>query len=208
MAQRTESAAKYLGPLIAKRQEHMYSNDENDKPVDFLQWAMDEGNETSVEKLTRRIIALNLALLHTSTTTFVQALYHLAENPAYSRLLREEVTAVVRTDGWTKDAISKMVRIDSFLKETQRLDGFSVVPIKRKTMKNITLSDGTFIPKGTYVAVPSHAIHNDSELYENPDTFDPFRFVELRSKDEDNTRYQMVSVNPESLGFGLGTPAW
>ena len=77
-------------------------------------------------------------------------------------------------------------------------------------MKDVTLTDGTFIPKGTIVCLPGHAIHHDHELFENPETFNPLRFVDREDKRDQhgNTRNQMVTVNAESLGFGLGRSAW
>lgn len=36
--------------------------------------------------------------------------------------MREEVEAVVQEGGWTKAAMGKMRKIDSFLRETQRLN--------------------------------------------------------------------------------------
>jgi hypothetical protein len=36
--------------------------------------------------------------------------------------LRQEVDAVITEEGWTKAGIDKMHKIDSFLRETQRLD--------------------------------------------------------------------------------------
>jgi hypothetical protein len=53
-------------------------------------------------------------------------LYRLLAHPEYLEPLREEVDAVVREDGWTKAGLDKMYKIDSFLRETQRLDGFAV----------------------------------------------------------------------------------
>lgn len=37
--------------------------------------------------------------------------------------MREEVEQVVKTDGWTKLAMQKMHKLDSFLKESQRYYG-------------------------------------------------------------------------------------
>jgi hypothetical protein len=65
------------------------------------------------------IILINKSWLQ----TFTHALYHLAAMPDYMQLMRDEVEAVVSEEGWTKNAISKMYRIDSFLKETQRFNG-------------------------------------------------------------------------------------
>lgn len=76
-------------------------------------------------------------------------------------------------------------------------------------MKDITLSDGTFIPKGTQITGPARAIHHDEEVYQNPEVFDPMRFVDLRSENpHESSKYQMTSTNPEYLSFGLGESAW
>ena len=78
----------------------------------------------------------------------------------------------------------------------------------RKAVRDVILSDGTLIPEGTHVSIPTYAIHHDPDVYENPELFDPFRFVHLQDNLDGSTRYQMVAVHPESLGFGLGKPAW
>jgi hypothetical protein len=53
-------------------------------------------------------------------------LYRLLANPKYVEPLRQEVDAVIREEGWTKAGIDKMHKIDSFLRETQRLDGLTL----------------------------------------------------------------------------------
>jgi hypothetical protein len=54
-----------------------------------------------------------------------QVLYRLLSNPEYIESLRQEVDAVIREEGWTKAGIDKMYKVDSLLRETQRLDGFT-----------------------------------------------------------------------------------
>jgi Cytochrome P450 len=49
-------------------------------------------------------------------------LYRLLANPDYIEPLRQEVDAVINEEGWTKAGIDKMHKIDSFLRESQRLD--------------------------------------------------------------------------------------
>ncbi len=55
-----------------------------------------------------------------------QVLYRLLAHPEYIEPLRQEVDAVVSEEGWTKDGIDKMHKIDSFIRETQRLDGITL----------------------------------------------------------------------------------
>jgi Cytochrome P450 len=52
-------------------------------------------------------------------------LYRLLANPEHLEPLREEVNAVIKEEGWTKAGVDKMYKIDSFLRETQRLDGLA-----------------------------------------------------------------------------------
>ena len=66
-------------------------------------------------------MTLIIAFLQTTT----QVLYRLLANPEYIEPLRQEVDAVVAEEGWTKAAMDKMHKIDSFLKETQRVDGLT-----------------------------------------------------------------------------------
>jgi hypothetical protein len=53
-------------------------------------------------------------------------LYRLLANPEYIEPLRQEVDAVITEEGWTKAGIDKMHKIDSFLRETQRVDGLNI----------------------------------------------------------------------------------
>ena len=54
----------------------------------------------------------------------------------------------------------------------------SLVFHSHKAMKDFTFSDGTFIPRGCYVATTSIGLHEDSQSYTNPTVFDPWRFFD------------------------------
>ena len=56
---------------------------------------------------------------------FTHALFYLAANPQYIGPLREEVEGIVEKEGWSKAAVDKMRKVDSFLKECQRMEGIS-----------------------------------------------------------------------------------
>ncbi len=55
--------------------------------------------------------------------TFTNTLYRLLSNPECIEPLRQEIETAVSEEGWTKAAIDKMHKVDSVLRETQRLDG-------------------------------------------------------------------------------------
>ena len=46
-------------------------------------------------------------------------------SPEYIQPLREEVESIVKEQGWTKTSILNMRKLDSFLREAQRLNSFS-----------------------------------------------------------------------------------
>jgi hypothetical protein len=51
-----------------------------------------------------------------------QVLCRLVSNPEYIEALRQEVDAAIAEEGWTKAGIDKMRKLDSFVRETQRMD--------------------------------------------------------------------------------------
>ena len=71
-----------------------------------------------------------------SIQTFTTALFDLASRPGYIERIREEVEAVVAEYGWTKVAMGRMRKLDSFLKESQRLKGFNHRKPLRKDSKS------------------------------------------------------------------------
>jgi hypothetical protein len=52
---------------------------------------------------------------------FTYALFDLTAHPTYIAALRQEAEQAVEEFGWTKAALNKMHKIDSFLRESQRM---------------------------------------------------------------------------------------
>ncbi|ETW81028.1 cytochrome P450 monooxygenase 51 [Heterobasidion irregulare TC 32-1] len=204
-------AIRHLAPIIEDRRAKLrdLGDDWNDKPNDMLMWLMEEarGDEQSTRNLALRILTVNFAAIHTSSMSFTHALYPLAANPEYARILREEVESVVATDGWTKLAMGKMHKVDSFLRESQRFDGLGVLTMQRHALKPFTFSNGQMVPTGTLLSCTSMSVHHDAENYTNADVFDPWRFSDMREGEGEAAKHQMVSTTPEFLAFGHGKHA-
>ena len=139
--------------------------------------------------------------------------------------LREEITEAVRDHGWTREGLDAMHKLDSFIKETQRMDPTSErrcllhlpfplfkqhlsVLMSRIAMKDFTFSDGTYIPKGTSIAAAIRPVHQDQGIYMDPgpDVFDGLRFYKLRGN-ENTRKYDITSTSPSFLAFGHGPHA-
>ncbi|KAI0080654.1 cytochrome P450 [Panus rudis PR-1116 ss-1] len=202
----------YLQPLIDDRMAKLreYGEDWMGKPNDFLQWTINTALETGrdVQTIVRTILVTNFAAIHTSSNSFTHAIYHLAANPEYMIPLREEVEAVINEEGWTKAAMQKLRKVDSFLRESQRMNGISGISVMRKTVAPITLSTGHHLPAGTMVVAPAVSTHLDDEYYSDPDIFNPWRFSEMREgHDGESTKHQFVSTSVDYIPFGHGRHA-
>jgi len=182
-----------------------------DAPNDMLMWLMKEakGVERSLEGLARRLLLVNFVSIETTSLSSTQVLYRLLMNPEYIEPLRQEIEGAVAEEGWTKAGIDKMHKLDSFLRETQRLHTLGIVALTRLVLRPFTFSNGVTIPAGTLVATPSSAIHMDEEIYPKPEQFDGFRFSKSCEMDGGvtTTGRSAVSTSPDHLTFGFGRHA-
>ncbi|KAF5382324.1 hypothetical protein D9757_008449 [Collybiopsis confluens] len=203
-------ATKHLEPVIRERlrkEEEFGTTDWPDKPSDLISWLLDAANtperrKNIVSEIVSRILLINMAAIH--TTTFTNTLFQLAANPDIAQPLREEFQACVNEQGWTKAAMGQMRKLDSFIKETQRLVGFEGLSSNRMVMRDFTFSNGTEVPAGTLVGVAAYALHHDADLYEKPDILDPFRFSNMRTKEGEGFKHQIVAQDHSFGLFGHG----
>ena len=88
---------------------------------------------------------------------------------------------MTRAHGWTKEAMGRLQKLDSFMKESSRLSGILgckslgctvclilffnrlvlTVSMNRKATKDFTFSNGLTIPAGYTVSVATQGIHTD-----------------------------------------------
>ncbi|KAG2342016.1 hypothetical protein BDR05DRAFT_1001281 [Suillus weaverae] len=69
--------------------------------------------------------SLSDSIPQTPSNTLTHALYHLATNPEVVQALRDEVDSIVQRDGWNIQSVAKMSKMDSFLRESARINGVS-----------------------------------------------------------------------------------
>lgn len=76
----------------------------------------------------------------------------------------------------------------------------------RITEKQITLSDGTRLPKGAFTMVGIDNM-NDESIFKDPFKFKGDRFLKMRQQPGQENRWHFVSTSPEHLVFGHGKHA-
>jgi cytochrome P450 len=93
-----------------------------------VQWVLDitPDEKMDLELLTLRLLHILVAAVHTSSVTWLNAIYDLALHPEIHDELREEITHVFAgEDGhWTKQGLTKLMKMDSFIKESARFHPF------------------------------------------------------------------------------------
>ncbi|KAE8138186.1 cytochrome P450 [Aspergillus pseudotamarii] len=196
---------KLLGPEIAKRcQREVLGDPDYQKPDDFLQWMMDlaqNDHEGDPRNIAHRLLGLtSMAVVHTSAMSITHGLYDLITMAQWLEPLRQEIQEVL--PDWKSASYSSLValrRLDSFLKESQRFNPPGELSFHRVVKKDLVLSDGLRLPKGTHICMASGPIGMDTKYVSDPDTFNALRYV-----DGDKAQSQFVHTSATSMHFGLG----
>ncbi|KAB8272529.1 cytochrome P450 [Aspergillus minisclerotigenes] len=194
-----------LGPEIVKRRQRQASGDPDyEKPDDFLQWMIDlaqNDKEGDPGNIAHRLLGLtSMAVVHTSAMSITHGLYDLITMPQWLEPLRQEIQEIM--PDWKSSSYSSLVslrRLDSFLKESQRFNPPGELSFHRVVKKDLVLSDGLRLPKGTHICMASGPIGMDTKYVSDPNTFDAFRYV-----DGDKAQSQFVHTSATSMHFGLG----
>lgn len=235
----TARAREMLTPIVEERlrdMEYCPTSFEATKSDDLIQWLLDalpESQRRDVHAQAELQLILSAASIHTTNNLLVDCIYDLAAHPDVADELRAEAIAVLESkkktgiDGWArKDSMAKLKKLDSFMKEVQRLSG-NVTSFIRKVRQPITLSDGTQLPAGTKILAPQCGISHDARYFPDPETFDAFRFYRLRMRGPDSDsidgdsssdttgssgnnnqhRFQFTTICDTNMNFGAGKHA-
>ncbi|KAM7220185.1 cytochrome P450 [Rhypophila decipiens] len=230
-----------LAPEVMRRLEeydarHQTTNlkkkkDTEPEQNDFLQWNLNHAKASgdpymySPSTLAGRILIVAFAGVHTTTFAITHAVLDIAysQTPIRSQIiseLREEITTCLNThssDGatFTKQALTSMLKLDSLLRESTRLNSLITIGLARKcTAPNglTTPYSKITVPKGATVTVPAYTAFRSPELYDNPDEFQPFRFAApCQQRGDEKERppgsKAFASTGPDYLAFGYGKTA-
>ncbi|EOD47369.1 putative cytochrome p450 protein [Neofusicoccum parvum UCRNP2] len=191
-------ARRVIAPLVEERLAA------GKAPLDLLQmlWDGARGKDKTPEFMAYTALAISFAAIRTSSSVPTHLVYDLCARPEYIEPLRAEIEQMLAEEGgrFTKAGLNRLVKLDSFMKESQRFNPLSFLTFGRLVHNDLALHDGVTIPAGTMVGIPAYAISQDPQLYPSPATFDGFRFVDRGSA-------QFVTTNAANLSWGYGKHA-
>lgn len=193
------------------------------EPWDHLQIMMrfaqnNRPDELTLGELTSRVALTSVGAVHQTAIAITNILFNVAESDAeYNTIqaLRDEIGNWKKSGGtWTKAGIARLVKCDSIMRETLRINSFGNRSTMRQVMvDNLRTEDGILLPKGAEVSTLSYSAHTDEDIFTNPFKFDPFRFSRLRETGNTDNEQKaagslaFISTGPQNLPFSHGRHA-
>ncbi|TLS27695.1 hypothetical protein PpBr36_01218 [Pyricularia pennisetigena] len=210
-------ARRILAPIVANRNQPVDAKQRGGDTILWLQEALSKANICHKYSVADFQLSLSLAAIYTTTELLTNALFDIVSiGPDLIDELRSEIIQVFNGEGgivssnggemFTKERLYKLRLMDSTLKETQRLRTSRLGGMPRLATAPVTLQSGLTIPAGAFTHVLL-TVHTDPSIYPSPETYDPRRFLKLRSQPGQEKNWQLVTTSPYHLAFGYGEHA-
>lgn len=123
-----------------------------------------------------------LAGYETTSTALAYISHTLINNPEWQEKLREEASALIEKEGSLNyNTVNELPLMEAFINETLRIYS-PVAPFTSRLSATDFRYKDIIIPKGTGIYVGVMELHRDPSFWEKPETFDPRRFVDDKSK--------------------------
>ncbi|XP_010556346.1 PREDICTED: cytochrome P450 71B19-like [Tarenaya hassleriana] len=142
-----------------------------------------QGNDDSLSWLSTDHIKailgnIFIAGIDTSAITMIWAMTELARNPKLMKKVQDEIRGCLgKKERITEEDLDKVHYLKLVMKETFRLHPPVPLLLPRETMAHIKIQ-GYDVPPKTQLQINAWAIGRDPKLWENPDEFNPERFMD------------------------------
>jgi len=154
----------------------------------------EEGNCLSNSEVITQTLQLLFGGHETTAKLLCWSLFELAAHPQWIVRLRTEQNQIIGSDAFAVSHLRNLTQMSYLLKEIERLYP-PLYSIPRGVVEDIEYG-GYCIPAGWFVIVSSLLTHRMSQLYTEPDNFDPERFAPPR---EEHKKHPFALI-----GFGGG----
>ena len=160
-----------------------------------LQKKIDE--ELTDEHLEHIVSDMFVGGTETTLTSLLWTILYMVHYPKYQEEIYKEIISVVGENRYPclsdKDSLNL---VKASLKESLRLASLLPLGVPHKTLSETTLM-GLKIPKDTTVIINHWQLHNDTNFWENPEDFNPYRWI---SEDNNFDSDKATSYLPFSAG--------
>lgn len=146
----------------------------------LLKAPLDDGQPLADSDIKFLLTDLMIAGTETTGITVEWAMVELMLRPELRKQAQEEIDAVVGADPERfvqESDIQKLPFLVAILKETFRVHPVAPLNVMRSSYEPCEFA-GYYLPAQTRLIVNQYAIHRDPSVYENPDKFEPRRFME------------------------------
>jgi cytochrome P450 len=194
---RFQKARRTLDALVYRIiDEHRQGRAPEGDLLGMLMAATDDGDGSGMtpKQLRDEVMTLVLAGFETTANALTWALYLLAKHPAVAEKLEEEVRRVLGDREATFEDMPRLEYTERVLQEAMRLYPpawcFERMAIEADEI------GGYAIPAGTTIAICPYVLHRNPAYWDNPDAFDPDRFLPERSNDRSRFAYLPFGDGP------------
>ncbi|MFC5663400.1 cytochrome P450 [Kitasatospora misakiensis] len=141
----------------------------------------EDGERLDPAELRDQVLIFLLAGHETTATSLAFALFLLAKHPEQRRRAREEVDAVLAGREPTAADLEALPYLTRVLKEAMRL--YPAASQMGRSSVAESVIDGYVVPAGAQVILAPWVTHRHPDHWEQPDRFDPDRFLPEREKE-------------------------
>lgn len=156
----------------------------------------DTGEAMSEDMLVDNLVTFLAAGHETTAKALTWTLYLLARAPAWQRRVRAEVREVAGTRPIAAADIACLAITQRVLKEAMRL--YPPAPVLTRVAAETVRLGEHEIRAGTLVVMPIFAIHRHRRLWDDPDRFDPDRFLPESEATMARTQYMPFGFGPRT----------
>lgn len=182
---------KFIGEMVSKRRAEIEKSKNSDSK-DVLSLMLDNDPDSSYEPLTDEEIIGNLNVFiiaghDTTAHTLSYTMYYLAKDQNVQQKLRDEIYKTIEIPANQAEVVipsaeklKDMVYMDCILKEAMRMSP-AVVNLHRHVAEEFQFAgENLVVPKDNLVSISIYGVQNDPKIYQNPEIFNPERFVNAK----------------------------
>jgi len=163
-----------------------------DAPRDLLDMLLEARNEETNEGMTDQalrdeVMTIFLAGHETTAAALGWTVYLLSKHPEARRRVQAEVAEVLGDRAPTWDDLPKLAYTGRVIEESMRL--YPPIYVIQKSAIEADELGGFAIPAGQDVTISIYALHHHPAHWENPEGFDPDRFLPEHSEGRERFAY-------------------